>query len=166
VANGFAALAPSRCPVELTTTHENFGHVASLMERHPQVPVLLGHSGLPVQRDDDYFALWSKRIAKLAAETPALCKISALASGPDPNWTVDSIRRWFHTMVESFGPDRCMLGSNWPIDRQFGTYTALLDAYRQLLGELSPADAHAVASGTATRFYRPTGWTAAPLAGG
>ena len=62
-------------------------------------------------------------------------------------------------MVEAFGPDRCMLGSNWPIDRQFSSYKTLLDAYRQLLGELSPVDARAVASGTAMRFYRPAGWT-------
>lgn len=154
VARGFAALARAGCSLEIMTSCDHYDQLARLLGRHPELPIVLGHSGLPVRRDDDYFRMWSAGMQRLARESSAVCKISALGSGPDPEWSVESIRRWFHGCIEAFGPERCMLGSNWPIDRMFGSYVRLLTAYEQLLGDLSPEEAAHVRYRTAERFYR------------
>jgi predicted TIM-barrel fold metal-dependent hydrolase len=154
VARGFAAVADAGCSLEVMTSCDHYDQLLKLLDPLPELAIVLGHSGLAVQRDDDYFRTWSAGMRRIANDTSAVCKISALASGPDPQWSLDSIRRWFHGCIEAFGPDRCMIGSNWPIDSMFGTYVRLLTAYEQLLGELSPDEAAEVSHGTAERFYR------------
>jgi predicted TIM-barrel fold metal-dependent hydrolase len=85
-----------------------------------------------------------------------VAKISAVAGASDPLWTVASIRPWILGCLETFGPDRCMLGTNWPIDRLFGTYVAVVGAYREVIAELTGDEQQAVLSGTARRVYRIT----------
>jgi predicted TIM-barrel fold metal-dependent hydrolase len=92
---------------------------------------------------------------RLARRAPnVVCKISALASGADPNWSVESIRPWVRECIEAFGPDRCMFASNWPIDKLFGTYCGLISAYAQIVGDLSDEERHQLFGGTAARVYR------------
>jgi predicted TIM-barrel fold metal-dependent hydrolase len=56
--------------------------------------------------------------------------------------------------IEAFGADRCMLATNWPIDRLHGTYVRLVDAYREVIAELTPDERGAVLHRTAERVYR------------
>ena len=116
--------------------------------------LVLGHAGLPLERTAAYRAAWQQAMSALAATPNVVCKISALASGSDPNWTVESLRPWVLGCVEAFGPSRCMLATNWPIDRLHGSYQQLVDAYREILGELAPDERAALFHGTAERVYR------------
>jgi predicted TIM-barrel fold metal-dependent hydrolase len=154
VIRGFDAVASLGVPIEVMTSWPNFGHVRRLADAHPEVTVILGHSGLPVARDTDYLAAWQPAMHEIAKVPNVVCKISALASGADPDWTVASIRPWFLGCIEAFGPDRCMLGTNWPIDSLFGDYPRLVGAYREIAGELSRDERAALFAGTATRVYR------------
>jgi predicted TIM-barrel fold metal-dependent hydrolase len=150
----FAQLAPLAGTVELMVTHEHFPKLAALAGRASSAVLVLGHAGLPIQRDDAYRAAWHKAMAALAAIPNVVVKISALASGADPQWTVDSLRPWVLGCIEAFGADRCMLATNWPIDRLHGTYGRLVDAYREILAELTPDERGAVLHATAERVYR------------
>jgi predicted TIM-barrel fold metal-dependent hydrolase len=136
------------------TSWPNYDHVIALASAHPDITVVLGHAGLPVARDPEYFAHWSAGIGRLAKLPNIVCKISALASGSDPSWTVDSIRPWLLGCVETFGPDRCMFGSNWPIDSLFGDYPRLVAAYREITSVLAPAERRNLFSATAAKIYR------------
>jgi predicted TIM-barrel fold metal-dependent hydrolase len=94
---------------------------------------------------------------RLAHAAPAMvCKISAVASGADPAWTVDSIRRWVLGCIDSFGPQRCMFASNWPIDKLFGNYPKLYAAYEQIVRDAGFADKDidSLFAATAERVYR------------
>ena len=152
----FAELAPLAGTVELMVTHEHFPKLARLAARAPSAVLVLGHAGLPLERTEAYRAAWQRALSELAATPNVVCKISALASGTDPNWTVDSLRPWVFGCVEAFGPSRCMLATNWPIDRLHGTYHQLVDAYREILGELTPDERGALFHRTAERVYRLT----------
>ena len=55
--------------------------------------------------------------------------------------------------IEAFGSTRCMVGSNWPLDRRIGPYPALIDMYREITLECSAAERHDVFEGTARRVY-------------
>ena len=90
----------------------------------------------------------------MAVAPNVVVKVSAIASSADPSWTVDSIRPWVLAPVAAFGADRCMLATNWPIDRLYGTYDGLVAAYRTIVGELGAADRRALWHGTADRVYR------------
>ena len=64
------------------------------------------------------------------------CKVSGLGMA-DHKWTEDSIRPWVEVCLECFGTDRCMFGSNWPVDSLYSDYAKLLDAYTHILSGFS-----------------------------
>lgn len=149
-----AALGTHDAVCELMVSHPEFSAMATLAADVLDTTFVLGHSGLPIERTPEYFRAWAGALPAVAAADNVVCKISALANGADPNWTVESIRPWVMGCIEAFGPERCFFGSNWPIDRHFGTYARLIDAYRTIVSELSPGEQRAVLSGTAERIYR------------
>ena len=141
--------------VEVRRPHDGLGVVAAIAHRWPGVPVVLSHACLPPSRDARSLASWSVALSRLAGHTESVvCKLSAVAGRGDPDWTTGSIRPWILAAVGAFGPDRCMLGSNWPVDRRYGSYRKLIDAYRDVLSALGPADRQAILAGTARRVYR------------
>jgi predicted TIM-barrel fold metal-dependent hydrolase len=153
-ADGFELLADAGLSVEILVPHKHFGRVAELAARRPDATVILGHAGQPEHRDAGYFAAWSKALTVLADRPNVVCKISAVASGADPHWTVASIRPWVERCIDVFGPHRAMLATNWPIDRLYATYPRLVAAYREITAELPEADRASLFGATAERVYR------------
>jgi predicted TIM-barrel fold metal-dependent hydrolase len=155
VAEAFDAAEHLGLSVELMLPPEHHESIVALAERWPTVPIVLGHAGQPARRTEEYLAGWARSLAAVAARTEqVVLKVSAVASSADPQWTVDSLRPVVLAAIEAFGPDRSMLASNWPIDRLYGTYPRLVDAYREIVGDLAPADRASVLAGTAARVYR------------
>ncbi|MYB03119.1 MAG: amidohydrolase family protein [Acidimicrobiaceae bacterium] len=141
--------------VEVRRPHDQLDVVVEIARRWPDIVVVLSHACLPSSRDAASLAEWSAALHDLADRTQSVvCKISAVAGRGDPDWTTASIRPWILAAVEAFGPDRCMLGSNWPVDRRYGSYRRLIDGYRDVLSVLDPAERQAILAGTARRVYR------------
>jgi L-fuconolactonase len=61
---------------------------------------------------------------------------------------------WIHTCLETFGADRCIFGTNWPVGKLYATYGDIVETFREVLGSLSEAERDAVASRNAERIYR------------
>ncbi len=151
----FDAAAEVDASVELMLPLEHYDSIARLAEEWPAVTLVLGHAGQPLERDQAYFDRWTAALAELADRVPnVVLKLSAIASSADPAWTAESIGPWVLGAIESFTAERCMLASNWPIDRLYGTYPRLIGAYRQIVSVLSEHDQAAVLHETADRVYR------------
>jgi predicted TIM-barrel fold metal-dependent hydrolase len=131
----------------------NMAAAARLAGRHPDLAVVLEHIGFPRARDDAYFADWSRAVRGLATADNVTCKISGVGMS-DPRFTPESLRRWVDTCLDAFGPDRCVLGSNWPVDRLFSGYERIMDTYRGCLGELTAGEREKILRGNAARLYR------------
>lgn len=140
--------------VELRTQPENFDMFVDLALRHPDVTFVLSHASLPTTRSDESFELYRRQAARVAEMPNWVCKISGLCGGSDPDWTVESIRPWADLCYALFGPDRAMLGSNWPVDRLFGNYADVVDAYRRVFAELSDDEQHRLFHRNAQSLYR------------
>ena len=89
----------------------------------------------------------------LARAENIVCKISGLGMY-DHSWSTQSIKPWIETCLDAFGVERCMFGSNWPVDRLFSSYGDLFRAYAQVAGTLGPGDTHKLFAGNAERYYR------------
>jgi predicted TIM-barrel fold metal-dependent hydrolase len=114
----------------------------------------LGHAGLPQSRTEDAFAEWRAAISELAERPNIVCKISAVAGNSDRQWTLESIRPWIIGCIEVFGADRCMFGTNWPLDRLWRPYTEVVAAYRRIVGEFPGPVQHVLLHGTAETTLR------------
>jgi predicted TIM-barrel fold metal-dependent hydrolase len=140
--------------IEVRRHHEELAPVREIADRWPAVVVALSHACLPSDRTPDSLSAWRKAVAGLGRRPNVVCKISAVAGASDPSWTPASVRPWIEACIEAFGPGRCMFGSNWPIDRLFGTYPAVIDAYRSATADLSTDERADVFHRTACRVYR------------
>lgn len=132
---------------------EDMYHARAVAEALPGLTIVLEHAGVPMARDDEYFAGWSAAIADLAGAPNVFCKVSGLGMG-DPEWTIDSLRPWVEHCLESYGVDRCLFGTNWPVDRLYSSYDSVIDAYDELLSGLSAGERHRFFVGTAGHVYR------------
>jgi predicted TIM-barrel fold metal-dependent hydrolase len=153
VVRGYAVLASYDICIEVMTSYDGFDDALALARAHPDTVLVLGHSGLPLGRDDDYFRAWSAGLQRLATAPNVVCKVSALGTA-DPHWTTVSIRRWVLGCLDAFGADRCMFASNWPVDSLFSDYTRLLSAYADITNTLSPDERDGFFRCTAERVYR------------
>lgn len=122
-----------------------------LCEKHPEVRLMLDHAGLPLDGDDAYFKEWAPAISRLAGCERVWCKISGLALC-NPNWTVDSLRPWVRHCIDSFGPQRIVFGSNWPVDK-FTPFTDVFDAYVELTAGYGAEAQALMLAGNAETFY-------------
>ena len=140
-------------------------HMAAARElaaSHPDLTFVLEHLGYPRSREQSYFDGWRTGISSLAESPNVHCKISGIGMG-DPRWSQESIDPWIMHCLESFGTHRCVLGTNWPVDRLFSSYDAIVNAYRESVRNLSVAEQHDVLHKNAESLY---GISASDLSGG
>lgn len=133
---------------------ENFG---TLLRRYPEMRVVIDHCMKPQIRDaqagQDAFSAWAEGMSRLA-ETGACCKLSGLVTEAQAGWTVDDLRPFSHHVLDSFGADRVMWGSDWPVCRLKAEYADWHAAAEALTAHLPPEDQAQIFGGTCQRFYR------------
>jgi L-fuconolactonase len=79
------------------------------------------------------------------------CKLSGLVTeAPWESWRAAGVERYAERLLELFGPQRLMFGSDWPVCTLAASYGEVLDLARTLLSE---AECDAVLGATAVRFY-------------
>jgi predicted TIM-barrel fold metal-dependent hydrolase len=151
----YAALGIRNLSYELNASPGGLLSGRDVAAANPDVQVILGHTGNPLQRDPEYFDLWRREISALAEVPNVAVKISGLGMG-DHDWTIESIRPWVLHTIEAFGVERAMFGTNWPVDVLFAPYMEQVDAYRVIAAEagLSRDEQAALLHGNAERFYR------------
>lgn len=122
---------------------------ARVLEQAPETAVALCHAGSPHDRSAAGLDDWAAQLRTLSGLDQVHCKLSGLGMF-DHGWTPNSIAPIVAEVLHQFGPDRCMYGSNFPVDSLYSDYTTLFTALRALV----PADQHGkVLHDTAARFY-------------
>jgi predicted TIM-barrel fold metal-dependent hydrolase len=131
----------------------NMGEARKLAERHPDLQIVLEHIGFPRKRTDAYFENWKKAVKDLAKAENVTMKISGVAM-TDPQFSKKSLKPWVDTCVNAFGPDRTVLGSNWPIDRLYSSYDVIMDFYREYIEKLSTSEQKKILNKNASKLYK------------
>ncbi|MFE7209535.1 amidohydrolase family protein [Streptomyces sp. NPDC001698] len=120
---------------------------------HPGLTFVLDHLGKPPIASGERES-WATAVRALAALPNTVCKLSGLVTEADPvTWTTADLRPYADVVLDAFGPDRLMYGSDWPVCTLAAGYAEVLAAARELTSELSAAERAAVFEGTATRVY-------------
>ncbi|MGW3128603.1 amidohydrolase family protein [Streptomyces sp. NPDC001123] len=150
VARGLAALADAGLVYDLIVQGHQLPAAVKAAESHPDLTFVLDHLGKPPIASGT-LEPWATAVRTLAARPNTVCKLSGMVTEADPaSWTVDDLRPYADTVLDAFGPDRLMFGSDWPVCVLAASYGEVLDAANQLV---APADRTAVFETTATRVY-------------
>lgn len=150
------------CDLDLTFDALGFPqHLANfhtIAKSYPEMRVIYDHCMKPQIRDQragkDAFSGWASGMSRLADETTGACKLSGIITEADDGWQAEDLRPFVDHVVNAFGPDRVMWGSDWPVSRlqaEYGDWHALAQEFTK---DLSQADRDQIFGGTAVRVYR------------
>jgi L-fuconolactonase len=120
----------------------------------PEMRFVIDHIAKPPIRGGDD-RTWAVGMAAAGRLRHVYCKLSGMITEADwATWTPDSLIPYVCRVLEWFGPDRLMFGSDWPVCLLAGSYGRVMDALQHCLRDL-PAEAKAkIFGGNAIRFYR------------
>lgn len=150
VHRGLTALADAGLVYDLVVLPHQLPACVRAARSHPRLTFVLDHAGKPPIASGA-LEPWATDLRALAALPHTCCKLSGMVTEADPaSWTVDDLRPYAETVLDAFGPDRVMFGSDWPVCTTAGTYTEVLDATLRLTG---PTERTRVLETTATRVY-------------
>ena len=147
---GLAQVAETGLSFDLQLTPELMEATLRVFRRVPELKVAVCHAGSPHDDSRSGQQLWRRGLARLAELPGFVCKISGLGMFMH-GWTVEDLRPAVETCLELFGPERCMFGSNFPVDSLQSGYADLVNAIEEVVPD---QDHEAVFGGTARRFYR------------
>ncbi|HEY2618229.1 MAG TPA: amidohydrolase family protein [Acetobacteraceae bacterium] len=99
----------------------NLPMLLQLCARHPSLRLVIDHCAKPAIATGGWRA-WADDIARVARETQAFCKLSGLVTEATRDWSVDDLRPYADHIIDCFGPDRLMWGSDWPVVSLAGGY--------------------------------------------
>lgn len=133
--------------------HAQMPELARLAARYPDLQFILDHAGMPVERDTAGLEGWRRGMKRLATCPNVAVKLCGYGMA-DNRWTEESIRPFVLQPIEWFGPERCMFGSNFPVDRLMASYARLWGAYRNITAAFSEREKDLLFRGSATRLYR------------
>ncbi|PNU02228.1 amidohydrolase family protein [Novosphingobium guangzhouense] len=115
--------------------------------------VVIDHGAKPAIVDAEWEP-WAGRIAAIARAYPVYCKLSGLVTEADPAaWEEQHVMRYMTHLLECFGPDRLIYGSDWPVCLLAAPYARVHGLVESLLASLTEDQREAIMGGNARRAY-------------
>ena len=100
-------------------------------------------------------AEWALELENVAAYPNVFCKLSGLVTEANlTTWSKDDLRPFVYRALELFGPQRMMVGSDWPVCLLAASYCQVLDCFQSLLQDLNEQEKARVFGENATEFYQ------------
>ena len=129
----------------------------TLAKRYPEMRTVYDHCMKPQIRDamggQDALTKWAEGITALANIGSSYCKLSGLITEASEGWTKADLKPFSDHILQSFGADRVMWGSDWPVCRLQGEYDVWLSAAQSLTSHLTPLEQAKVFAQNARNFY-------------
>lgn len=148
-----AALAGFGFSFDLQVFAGQMAGAGRLADACPQVTFVLQHAGMPEDLSPEGYAFWKEQLAGLARRPNVVTKLSAFGTFVHRNDPA-LIARILTEAVAIFGADRCLFGSNFPVEKLWTGYSDLLAAFRAAAASLPDAAQQAIFHDTAARVYR------------
>lgn len=124
-----------------------------LVDHHPDQVFVLDHIAKP-RIAENIMSPWNDNILVLAKRPNTYCKISGMVTEADfHNWTVEQLIPYLNWILEVFGPDRLMFGSDWPVCLVACEYEEWMNLVRNWAGQLSVEEQAMIMGGNAVKVY-------------
>ncbi|MBV8399467.1 MAG: amidohydrolase family protein [Acetobacteraceae bacterium] len=150
---GYALLERHGLHFDLQTPWWNLGEATMLARDFPATTVILNHTGLPSDRSEAGLAGWRRAMAAFAQQPNVRVKISGLGQPGQP-WSVATNGWIVRETISIFRPERCMFGSNFPVDSLCASFASIFHGFREIVQDM-PVDAQIrLFRDTAREVYR------------
>jgi len=150
---GLRQLASAGLAFDLIVRQDQLLDCVAAARAVPELSFVLDHLGKPRIAAHE-LEPWATHIRTLAESPNVSCKLSGMFTEADvANWKVADLRPYSEVVLEAFGPDRVMFGSDWPVSTLGGDYAQVVDTAKELTADLTDGERDAVFGGTATKIY-------------
>ena len=149
VRRGIRAVGDAGLVYDLLVKTRELPAAVELVGDFPDVRFVLDHIAKPRIAAGPRDVEWEQAMAPLASTENVACKLSGMMTEADwKTWTPQQLRPYVTRILDWFGPEQCMFGSDWPVSLLASDYARTVSTMKELIGE----DAN-VFGDTATRVY-------------
>lgn len=150
---GISFLQPLRLTYDILIYPQHLPVAAQFVCLFPEQKFVLDHLAKPSIEKGERQP-WARELKELARQEQVYCKLSGLVTEADTKyWKTSDILPYLDIALEAFGPDRLLIGSDWPVCRLAGEYSAIMRLVEDFITCLSSAEQANILGNNAIRFY-------------
>lgn len=131
------------CPTQMQSAY-------ALIKKYPDVNVILNHAGMPIEEDISH---WEKGLIQLARCPNVAIKLSGFGM-LNHEYTTQSIQPYVDFILNTFGMDRCMFASNFPVDKLYRNFSSMIKSYQDTVAHASISEKEKLFYSNAKRIYK------------
>ena len=151
--NGIAALEKYNYTYDILIFPHQLGAALELVRRFPNQKFIIDHIAKPYIKDGFYDG-WATLMKAIGEHKNVYCKLSGMTTEADyNNWTPEQIEPYMQLVLNSFGANRILFGSDWPVCLVAGNYTKTKELVTNFIAKLSSEEQAAIMGGNAIKFY-------------
>jgi len=147
------AMIANRITFDALVFTRHLPYLYRFARRYPELTLVLDHAAKPPIASCESRA-WARNLATMAELPNVYCKLSGLVTEASLDQGLEELRPWVETLFESFGAQRLLWGSDWPVVNLAGGYAHWLTLTKRLVAPLRTRDRQDLFSGTARKVYR------------
>ncbi len=152
---GLKLLRKHNLVFDLLVFQQQMAEAAEIVRENPDILFVVEHSGVPDLQLGEPYERWRANISLLAALPNTVMKISGFGMRAHSTaWSMERIKPFITTMIDLFGPKRCVFGSNFPLDKVCVSYKQMWQDFDDATKGYSDDERSALFHDNAVRVYR------------
>jgi L-fuconolactonase len=150
---GISALAEFGLTYDILIFPRHLSVAQELASAFPDQPFVVDHMAKPPVKER-VLSPWDRDLRRLAERPNVMCKASGMVTEADwRRWSPDDLRPYLDVVFDAFGPERIMIGSDWPVCLVAGEYDEVMGAVLDYTDKLAVSERASVLGEAAARFY-------------
>ncbi len=152
--NGISKLEKYGFVYEILVFPHQLGAVLEFVKRFPNQKFVIDHLAKPYVKDG-FSEGWKVMMKEIAKCKNVYCKVSGMITEADyRTWNYDQLKPYIEAVLEYFGPERLMFGSDWPVCLVAGEYEQVREIAEKVVSQFSPSEQKAFWGQNAIEFYK------------
>jgi predicted TIM-barrel fold metal-dependent hydrolase len=144
--------AALRCGLEVFAPQ--LPDLLNVVRQYPEIGFTVAVMGWPIDLGVHGYGRWQSDLGAISRCGNTCVSISAVECIFGMNWNEEQLKPWIMSLVEMFGPKRCMFGSHMPIDALSHGFDRLYDTYERILSVFSSDERDDMFRRTALSWFR------------
>jgi L-fuconolactonase len=155
VIHNLQILSKAQFPVDLQANLRHLPYIVELLVKLPDLRGVIDHLAKPAIAEGN-MEPWGTHMKQIASFPNTMCKLSGMVPEKlDAPWTQASIKPFMEQAIHTFGKNRVMFGSDWPVCLFSASYEQVVDLFESGLGQdWTDEERAAVYGGNAWHFYQ------------
>ena len=151
--NGIKQLEQYGYTYDILIFPHQLGATLEFVKQFPNQKFVIDHIAKPYIKDGFYDG-WATLMKEIASHKNVYCKLSGMITEADyNNWKPEEIKRYLDLVLASFGADRCLFGSDWPVCLVAGSYAQVKELITDYITNFSTDEKAKIMGNNAVEFY-------------